>query len=110
MKLLYTGVSEYILALLHQREITVAEAQMHLQNVVDSKPPSLANLPQLSAEQLNDAHADARRLNVLLNAMVNNDTTFMQALESHNHGAKFFNVAAAKQAIDFAEEETHRVA
>lgn len=100
--LLSKEAGEILARLFHQR-IGVLQAQMLLNQLLAGGKYIPPIDEALTAAQINAAFLDAHRLNTLLQAMVDNNTSFMSALESQANGAKFFNLAAAKQAIDHAE-------
>lgn len=100
--LLSKEAGEILARLFHQR-IGVLQAQMLLNQLVTSGKYIPLQDEALTAAQINTAFLDAHRLNTLLQALVEENTTFMQALESQTNGAKFFNINAAKQAIDRAK-------
>lgn len=100
--LLSKEAGEILARLFHQR-IGVLQAQMLLNQLVTSGKYIPSQDEALTAAQVNAAFLDAHRLNTLLQALVDENVTFIQALESQTNGAKFFNISAAKQAIDRAE-------
>lgn len=105
MRLMYTPEVRKVLSCLALSKLDVTTAQIMLQGLIEGTPINIEALPDLTDNEEISVHQDARRLNVLLKALVEQDNSFLLALESHANGAAFFNVASVKQAIDKVDEQ-----
>lgn len=103
-RVLFSEPARSILLAMAAGKLSLSDTQIKLQQLIEGHLVLLTDVPRVSEAEETAAYADARRLNALLLAMVNDDVNFQLALESHANAAKFFNLDAAKAAVDYAME------